>query len=174
MRKKISILLVTCLALSGCASTMNKMYMKPKLVQSTDSYNGSSSFQFFPIPSLTCETMDGFGIGSDFGFMGDNQGLLTSFIEYKGSSWKFLDPQLGLDLLIDGKPYKLKGLDADTETRTGGWVTERVYFEIDKQLVQLMSNAQKVQFRAVGSKGQIERCLGPDQLASITEILPLI
>tara|TARA_B100000745_G_C20127011_1_gene386075 strand:+ start:802 stop:1314 length:513 start_codon:yes stop_codon:yes gene_type:complete len=166
--KNIFIGLILPLSFVGCAT------VEPKLTEKTNPYNQTRSYKYEPIITASCKTPSRLNTFVTIGFLGGG-GLDTLFVRYKNKGWVFLDSSFGLDMLIDGEVLKLKGTGLnDRNVVYGSTVEEEVYYHITKNIAEKLSKAKKVQFRATGSNGYVERCLYAEQLKFISKVIPTI
>ncbi len=152
----------------GCAT------IEPKLTEKTNPYNQMKSYKYEPIITASCENPSNLSTFVTVGFLGGD-GIDSIFVHYTSKGWVFLDSNHGLDVLIDGAVLKLKGTGLnDRNVVYGATVEEKSYYLITKEIAEKMSKAKKVQFRAAGSKGYLERCLYPEQLKFFANVIPLV
>lgn len=166
--KNIHIGLILPLLFIGCAT------IEPKLTEKTNPYNQMRSYKYEPIITASCENPSNVSTFVTIGFLGGD-GIDTIFVHYTGKGWVFLDSNSGLDMLIDGVVLKLKGTGLnDRDVVYGATVEEKSYYHITKSIAEKISQAKKVQFRAAGSKGYLERCLYTEQLKFVSKVIPLV
>lgn len=171
MYKTTFVLATTALILFGCASN------EPELVTKVDPYSKENQYFLGPIiPGDCVGRASGRGIVELSILGGGKEHALN--LRYEDANWMFLDPKREMDLLIDGKAEKLQPLNgSDRDVKRGyqrSYVMENLYYPIRRQFAEHLATAKLVQFRVAGSKGYIERCLGPEQLQQIKKVLPYL
>jgi len=157
--------------LHGCAP------IEPELVTKVDPYSKENQYLLGPIiPGDCVGRAAGRGIVELSILGGGKEHALN--LRYEDANWMFLDPKREMELLIDGKTEKLQPLNGnDRDVKRGyqrSYVTENLYYPIRRPFAERLATAKLVQFRVAGSKGYIERCLGPEQLQQIKKVLPYL
>ena len=165
MSKKMLVMLV--LILSGCATS------KPELITKVDPYTNSRQFILTGINPQNCEGDNNFYGSVALTILGGGEYEALS-LDYMGASWKFINPKLGLDMLVDGSPMKLQGIPGSTTDVSSYGVKESVYYTVDREIMVKLSQARSIRFRAVGSKGFIEKCLNSNEIASFSTVIPYL
>ncbi|MBR8299894.1 hypothetical protein LGM85_12900 [Burkholderia multivorans] len=162
--------LLTCLIISGCAASSS-----PKLVQSTDPYTKEQGYAFGPLQTSLCRNASYDDNFVDISFLGVGKQNAMSLFFYS-HEWAFLDPKLPLDMLIDGEHVQLVAIDGTSRkvSRGTGMIEETLYYPVRKPLVEKLAAAKIVQFRAMGSRKSVEKCMTTDNLSKIREVVPLV
>ncbi|EML8490060.1 hypothetical protein WAB73_003290 [Salmonella enterica subsp. enterica] len=158
--------------LFGCSVT--DLHTQPNLMIQNDKYTNETVYSLNFEPYLCEESNETITPLVLVRFRG-NGTLNYINIDYIGTNWVFINPDLGMDMLIDGQHYTLKGSgEENTEADSMGGVTEDANYIIDKPMLDKLYHAKSLQFRVMGSKGQVERCMTEEQLLQLNKIFPYI
>lgn len=155
-------------ALCGCATTS-----EPSFATKVDPYTKEQQFRLGDIYPANCPGDNRYYGEVELSILGGGEVNALS-IEYVGPSWYFLDAKLGLEMLIDGAPFTMKGIPGSSTDVQNGGVRERVYFKIDKTIATRLSNASAIQFRVNGKKGSIEKCMSKSEISEIKKTIPYL
>lgn len=159
---------ILSLVITGCAAT------GPQLVQRTDPYTKESTYTYGPINADFCPgaAYDGSSVQVSFLDDGSTSAMVVDLIAHE---WAFLIPAAPLDMLVDGRAIQLTSLNGTSRTVQGmGLIKESLFYPVNKQIVSHLASAKKVQFRVLGGKRSIERCLDADALSKVGQIVPLV
>lgn len=70
--------------------------------------------------------------------------------EYSGSAWYFFDK---IYLILDGENFAFSSDDYSRNVQSGGTVSERIIFVVDKNILSKIANSVIVKIKVTGSKG---------------------
>ncbi|AZT39595.1 hypothetical protein ELZ88_23865 (plasmid) [Salmonella enterica subsp. enterica serovar Karamoja] len=158
--------------LFGCSVT--DLHTQPTLMLQNDKYT-DEQFYSLNYSAYSCEENNDILSSPVVVRFRGNGKLNYMNIVYIGSNWVFINPELGMDMLIDGQHYILKGSgEENTEADSMGGVTEEANYIIDKPMLDKLYHAKFLQFRVMGSKGQVERCMTEEQLLQLNKIFPYL
>lgn len=154
---------------TGCVNT-------PKLT--VNPYTQKPAYLYEPITTASCEKPYEKDKFVTIGFMGYKT-IDTFLLRYKNKEWMFIDPKVRLELEVNGKTVQLDGTGVNEKTIAFGpdvknkkpvyaaTIQEDVYYQITGEVVDLISQAEKVKLIIVGAKRKEEKCLYVKELNAV-------
>lgn len=162
--RKLVLVCVAALSLSGCVSNGASSGVTTK----ADPYTGSQMFRLTSAPA-PCQQDDADRV--QFSIIGDAE-VKAITVEYRAGGWAFLNDSTPMNLLIDGKPFTASPMRGSLKREIVymGGVREAVYYRLTPDVASALASANTAQFRVMGQKGTIDRCMSTADLSTFRNL----
>ncbi len=175
MKTMTACLVVSVALLAGCAPMMTP---DPVIKVSQDPYTGSQSVVLKRVQAYRCSNNQDDYRDVTLGAiaMKGKNGQVTYLLgaTYLGSGWMFIERGSSFQALINGSPRMFNSAEGSLgsrETMGGSTVQEIAAWEVSRADLEDIVNTQVFQFRIVGSRMSLERCMDPQHRAAFKGFL---